>query len=337
MCSHRAVDLKAIARTAMEKYGFNARFPESVLREVSAMRASILQDYRNAARDLRTTLWSSIDNHDSMDLDQLEYGEVGGNGDIHILIAIADVDSYVRKDSQTDRFAAHNGTSVYTGVEIFPMLPDQLSKGITSLLPGRERLALVIEYTVRPDGSVFHGGIFWAIVSNKARLIYEEIGDWLEGISGVPDAVRDVSGLEEQIRLQNEAARRMRTYRMDHGALDLDTLEAQAVVEDGTVKDLVIQRQNSARTIIEEFMVAANGTLVDFLGRAGVPMIQRVVRIPKHWDGIVETAAVRGVNLPAGPDAKALSAFLIRQKVIDPERFPDLCLTVVELQVPAGT
>jgi exoribonuclease-2 len=318
----------------MEKYGFDAGFPKSVAREVSAMTEMKLQDGPVDISDLRSLLWSSIDNHDSMDLDQLEFCERDAGGEIKVKVAIADVDFYVPKESQTDRHAAFNGTSVYLGIENFPMLPDKLSKGITSLLPGRDRMAVVIEYSVLPDGSFQKGTIYRALVCNKAKLIYEKIGDWLEGTGPIPQTIREVPGLNEQIHLQSEAARLLKKFRMERGALDIDTLEAEAVVEGGSVKDIVIRKKNMARTIIEEFMVAANGTMVFFLGKAGMPMIQRVVRVPKYWNEIIMTAAAHGEKLPSEPDVKALAKFLDKQKAADLERFPDLSLTIVKLLGP---
>jgi VacB/RNase II family 3'-5' exoribonuclease len=334
MKNHRTVDLKAIAGNAMMKYGFEPLFPNSVLREVAGINVKTLPDNPENTKDLRMLLWSSIDNYDSMDLDQMEFVKRGQNGEIQVMVAIADVDAYVRKYSQADQHAAHNGTSVYTGIETFPMLPDKLSKGITSLLPGQDHMAIVIEYVVLPDGDVRHGDIYRAMVSNKAKLIYEEAGDWLDGVAAIPQSVRDVPGLEEQVHLQSEAAQRLKKYRMEKGALDLETIEANPIMEQGFVKDLVVQKKNMARSIIEEFMVAANGTMVDYLGKAGIPMIQRVVRMPKYWDEIVITAATYGEKLPAEPDSLALSAFLNRQKEADPESFPDLSLTVVKLIGP---
>ena len=335
MKPHHPIDLKAIAVNAMRKYGFEPRFPDSVVREVNALPAATHPPIQKDTKDLRMLLWSSIDNYDSLDLDQLEYCERGRNGDIMVKIAIADVDAYVPKQSKTDLHAAHNGTSVYTGVETFPMLPDKLSKGITSLLPDQDRRATVIEYTVLTDGSFRPGEVYRALVSNRGKLVYEEIGDWLEGTSPTPPAVREIPGLEDQLHLQAEAMRRLKKNRREQGALELNTIEAQAIVEeDGIVRDLVIQRQNMARCLIEEFMVAANGTMVTFLGNAGIPMIQRVVRVPKYWDEIVSTAATLGGKLPAEPDAKALAKFLIQQKAADPERFPDLSLTVIKLLGP---
>jgi VacB/RNase II family 3'-5' exoribonuclease len=329
-----AIDLKAIAYSTMEKYGFKPRFPKKVLREVEALFADELIDSQEDARDLRELLWSSIDNPDSLDLDQLEICEQGPGDEIFVRVAIADVDLFVPRKSRTDRHAAHNGTSVYTGVETFPMLPDRLSTNISSLLPGQDRLAVVIEYTVLPDGSTRQGDIFRARVINKAKLVYDDVGDWLAGIGPLPAVIREVHGLEDQVRLQAEAARRLNLHRMAKGALDLETLEPRAVVEEGLVKNLVIEEKNPARSLIEEFMVAANETLVHRLETAGFPMIQRVVRVPKYWDKIVDTAARYGEILPPGPDSRALALFLNRRRAADPDHFPDLSLTVVKLMGP---
>ena len=330
----RTVDLPAIANHAMQQYGFEAHFPRAVLAEVAAVEDGAVPPGRRGVRTCTALLWSSIDNWDSMDLDQIEYCERGARGEILVRVAIADVDLYVSQDTATDRHASHNGFSVYTGVVTYPMLPDELSKGASSLLPGGDRMAVVIEYAVLPDGSVRPGDLYPARVRNHAKLVYEEVGAWLEGTGEVPATVRDTPGLEAQLRLQLEAMRLLRHRRHEQGALELETVEAEPVLEDGVVRDLVVQRQNLARCLIEEFMVAANGTMVAFLERADLPMLQRVVRVPRYWARIVETAAEYGETLPEDPDARALAAFLLRRRAADPDRFPDLSLTVIKLLGP---
>jgi ribonuclease R len=290
MKRHATTDLKAIAWSAMEKYGFNPAFPPAVIREVDAIHETAPSD-EGEALDLRSLLWSSIDNSDSEDLDQIEYCEQTMDGSVHVRVAIADVDAYVPKNSKADQYANHNGTSVYLDIEVFPLFPDRLSKGITSLLPGRDHRAIVTEYTVTTEGRFVPGIVYRALVRNKAKLVYEEVGDWLEGTGKIPAAIRDTPGMEDQIRLQDKTAQMLKERRLADGALDLDTIEPKAVIENGTVREIVVIKKNPARSIIEEFMVAANGTLVKFLGGAGVSMIQRIVRVPKYWDEIVLTAA----------------------------------------------
>ncbi|HVP96344.1 RNB domain-containing ribonuclease [Methanoregula sp.] len=328
------IDLRTIAWRAMEKYGFVARFPPPVMDEVNGMQERIFAGCPEETCDLRHLLWSSIDNHDSQDLDQLEYCERTPEGAIRVKVAIADVDSYVHQHSPTDEYAAHNGTSVYTGVITFPMLPERLSYGITSLLQDRDRLAVIIEFVVNRDGSFTPKEVYRGLVRNRAKLVYEKVGDWLDGTGPIPPAIKDIPGLEEQVRLQNETAQLLRTFRRAQGALEFDTLEAEVVMENGEVRGLVTRTPDPARALIEEFMVAANGTMVARLGAAGVPMIQRVVKTPRNWAGILLTAAALGETLPDKPDAKALARFLARQKAVDPLHFPDLSLTIIKLLGP---
>jgi exoribonuclease-2 len=329
------IDMNAIARDAMRRYGFAADFSAEVSREVKAIREEeAVERSLSGARDLQGLLWSSIDNADSLDLDQLEYVERGADGEIIVKVAIADVDLFVPRGSQTDGHAANNGNSVYTGVETFPMLPERLSTDISSLKSGVTRMAIVVEYAVLKNGDIRQGEICRARVMNKAKLVYEEVGAWLEGKGSMPEALVRIPGLEAQVRLQDEAAERLKAFRMEQGALELESLETRVVKENGIVVALVLPQENRAQYIIENFMIAANRTVMDRLGKAGMLSIQRVVRIPKNWAGIVELAASLQMRLPLEPSARELSKFLLKRKAADPFRFPDLSLAVVKLLGP---
>lgn len=335
MSAYHDIDLHAIARRAMQRYGFEYEFSRGVIREVEQLDLPRMLASRQAGRaDLRSLLWSSIDNADSLDLDQLEYAERGSDQEIRIKVAIADVDLFVPRGCEADRYAEHNATSVYTGVETFPMLPLQLSADMTSLQAGVDRAAIVIEFSVSRDGNVRRGKIYPALVHNRAKLVYEEVGAWLEGKGPAPQAFTDIPGLQEQVRLQDEAAERLRNFRMDKGALELETLEARTVMKDDMVAGLVLPSEDRAHHLIENFMIAANGTVMAFLEKARVPVIQRIVRVPKNWLGIVALAADLGTGLPAEPDVKALAKFLLKMKAADPGHFPDLSLAVVKLLGP---
>jgi VacB/RNase II family 3'-5' exoribonuclease len=332
MPSESPYDLSAIVHQVMANYGFVVRFPPAVLRETQSL---IKYEYSAASdpsvRDLRDILWSSIDNVDSRDLDQIEFCQRAPNREIRVWVAIADVDHYVPKGSLVDEHASHNGASVYTGVEIFPMLPERLCTDISSLNPDEDRLVVVTEFFVLRDGDVRPGEIFRAIVRNKAKLVYEEIGEWLEGEHEKPEIVGRLEGLEEQLRLQDEAADRLHKFRMERGALELETIEPRTVMKDGTVQDLVLVYKNRARYIIENFMIASNGAMVDFLTKNGRAHIHRIVRRPERWPQIRDIAATFGDELPEEPDARALSEFLIRRRQADADRFPDLSLTIIKL------
>jgi len=331
MKHRRHPDLKEIARDAMKLYGFSPRFPDYVLRETEKVSGIISYGKVSGAADLRHLLWSSIDNFDSEDLDQIEFCEEKEDGIINVKVAIADVDYYVPKGSGIDQHASYNCTAVYTGVETFFMIPFQLCGNISSLLPDKDCMALIAEYDVFPDGSIESVGIYRAVVSNKAKLVYEEVGSWIENKGRVPEMIGKIPGLKDQILLQYKASLRLRKFRMESGALDLETPEARPVMRGSEVIDIVSLRQNEAHRIIEELMIAANRTSVGFLMNAGVPMIHRVVKIPEKWDIIREFVSGHGGNLPGSPDSKELGKFLLKQRLKYPETFPDLSLTIVKL------
>ena len=134
-------------------------------------------------------LWSSIDNDDSQDLDQIEVAEEADDGTIRIQVAIADVDETVRQGGAIDTHAAHNTTSVYTGVTVFTMLPQALSYDATSLKQDADRLAVVIAFRVKADGTLGEERVFRALARNKAKLAYPGLADWLAGKAAVPERV----------------------------------------------------------------------------------------------------------------------------------------------------
>jgi VacB/RNase II family 3'-5' exoribonuclease len=334
MADFRKIDLKAIARKAMLKYGFEPEFSPAAISAVNSLEDRLPEMAGKKVIDLRGMLWSSIDNADTEDFDQIEYCERKESGEILVRVAIADVDAFVQKGSAIDMHAHKNTTSIYTGIELYPMLPFHLSQNLTSLIAGQDRLAIVIELFVLKEGNVRSGKIYRALVKSKAKLVYEEVGAWLDGTGPMPKAISGTPGLEEQVRLQDEASQRLGDYRAGQGALDLQTIEAKAVIQNEEILDLLIVEDDRAKRIIENFMIGANGVMSKFLENARIPTIQRVVRVPKYWDEIVDVAKARNFKLPATPDAKALSEFLAREKKADPERFSDLSLTIVKLLGP---
>ena len=328
-------DLRSAARDAMIAHGFSPDFPNAVREEIKFLREPHLSTTPAAAsREMRHLLWSSIDNKTSRDLDQIEFAERSDNGGIRLLIAIADVDALVAQGSATDDHASGNTTSVYTGVAVFPMLPERLSEDLTSLNEGTDRLAIVIEMEVALDGSTTHESVYRALVRNQAKLVYERVGDWLDGFTPAPQKILSIPGLELQVRLQGEAAVRLKALRRRNGALDLESVEAQPIVVDGRVIELKKTERNSARDIIENFMVAANTVMARYLAGRGIPAIRRVVRKPKRWDRLVALAAEMGHVLPPEPDPVALAEFLAIRKATDGASFADLSLSVVKLLGP---
>jgi len=328
-----AFDLQNRARRAVLELGFLPDFPPDAEAQVATLQRAA-PPRPSDVEDLRGLLWSSIDNPESMDLDQLEWAEARPDGSVRLLVAIADVDALVPEGTPLDRRAGANTASLYTGAAVFPMLPRPLSEDLTSLLPDVERLSVVIDYRVLPDGSVTEGAVRRARVRNRAKLSYPEVGPWLQDEAPVPPRVAAVAGLEEQLRIQDRATRALRAARERHGALALRTLEPRPVMSDGRVLDLEAIPDSRSRELIEDLMVAANGVMARFLDDAHRSSLARVVRKPKRWDRIVSLAQGLGTSLPAEPDGVALSRFLQQQRTRDPLHFPDLSLAVVKLLGP---
>jgi VacB/RNase II family 3'-5' exoribonuclease len=327
------IDLQATAKQVMLAHGFHPDFPPQITEQLAELKAHPPQiEPGHDVRDLRNLLWSSIDNDTSKDLDQIEVAERLPNGDIKVLIAIADVDAFVFKHSAIDDHAAAETTSVYTGVRIFPMLPEELSTGATSLLENADKLSVVTEFTVDAKGSVSSSGVYRAIVRNKAQLAYNGVGGWLDGTSQAPPKVAASTELQAQLKLQNQAAQALRKQRYQNGALNLETTEVTPVIIDQQIVDVAKQEENPATDLIEDFMIAANGVIARLLEK--VSSLRRIVKTPKRWDRIVQLAAEHGAKLPSDPDSKALNDFLLQRKAADPDHFADVSLAVIKLIGP---
>jgi VacB/RNase II family 3'-5' exoribonuclease len=324
-------DLGIVVRKALHNDGFEPELDDASRAELASLHpAPIPPDLR----DLRGLLWSSVDNTDSRDLDQIEFAEALPDGGIRLLVGVADVDVLVTKGSAIDGHANRNATSVYTGVAVFPMLPERISTGLTSLNQGEDRAIVVVEIVLNADGTPRSHDVYRAVAVNRAKLSYDDVGAWLEGRGALPAMVAGTPGLESQLWLQDRAAGLLKTQRVRAGALEFETVEATAVTENGKVQSLAVTRKNRARDLIEDFMIAANVAIARYLAEQNRSAIRRVVRVPKRWSRIVDIAATYAVALPAEPDPKSLADFLAARRAADPLRFADLSLSIVKLLGP---
>ena len=319
--------LKDIAWQAMRDRGFEPDYPADAVAQIKSTAPFTTTDGR---RDLRDRLWCSIDNDDSRDLDQLTVAERRGDA-IGVLVAIADVDALVPRDSPVDRHAATNTTSVYTAADVFAMLPEELSTDLTSLNPDVDRAAVVVDMTVSPEGEVGGAEVYLATVRNHVQLAYPAVGAWLEGDAAAPEALTRVSGLAENLQLQASAAGALKELRHRRGALTLDTAEGRPVFAGDEVRDIAVQQRSRASELIEDFMIAGNSSVARFLERHGFCSVRRIVRIPERWPRIVALAAETGTRLPDTADHRALEQWLRAQKAKEPSRFAELSLSVVKL------
>ena len=315
----------------MKERGFLPDFSRAALNELEKIQ-QVDWGVEAHKKDLRHLLWASIDNDDSQDLDQLTVAEALPDNKVKILVAVADVDALVKKNSAIDEHARQNTTSVYTAGKTFPMLPERLSTDLTSLNYQEDRPAIVIEMMISDEGEIKSSDIYHATVRNHAKLAYNSVAAWLEGKGPAPgQAVAVDPSLAENLRGQDRVAQKLRSQRHQRGALDLQTLEARPIFAGDEIHDLQVDETNRAKEIIEDFMIASNDVTARFLHGKQVASLRRVVRSPKRWDRIVEIAAQHNSQLPPEPDSRALARFLTEQKAADPLRFPDLSLSVIKL------
>lgn len=355
-------DLAGAALDEMHAAGFKPEFGAGIAEQIEGIRDQLAKPQpEQGVEDLRAFGWSSIDNDTSRDLDQIEYAERVGTaeGGIHLRIAVGDVAASVAKGSPIDKHAQAQTQTIYTAVKNFPMLPFDLSTDLTSLNEDADRLAVMMSFTVAPNGLVSDEKVSRAMVRNRAQLAYSRVGPWLENAaSGVVDdnifSLRSDSAregnatsdgmsqsmplaqnwLSEQLKMQDEAAQALHKARVENGALEFHRSEADPVVADGRVIDVQEATQNRAMNLIEDLMVAANGVMARTLRHGGRSGLQRVVRIPVRWDRIVALAAEHGGELPSAPDSVALNNFLETQRKSDSIHYPDLAVAVIKLMGP---
>jgi VacB/RNase II family 3'-5' exoribonuclease len=331
--SAHTFDLVASASAEMLREGFHPDPPDGADAQLAEIRAAQPASPQPDLRDMRTLLWSSIDNDTSRDLDQIELAERVSNG-IRIMVAVADVSAAVHKDTPLDRHAADQTETVYTAMRNFPMLPTELSTDLTSLNENEDRAAVVVECVVDPSGQVQQTNIYRALVRNHAQLAYSHVGPWLEGKSSPDAKVAASPDLQQQLKLQDEAAVALHAQRVRMGALEFSRAEADPVVVDGKLQSIRTAFHNRATDLIEELMIATNETMARTLRTAKRSCIRRVVRSPERWSRIVELVGRHGTVLPAQPDSAALNKFLQAQRAADAVHYPDLSLSIIKLMGP---
>jgi exoribonuclease II len=356
----RGFDLARAAIEELHGAGFRPEFGPGVQEQVSEIERGIAHGHdAKTAADLRGMSWSSIDNDTSKDLDQIEVAERVTTG-IRLHVAVGDVAAAVAKGSPVDEHAQNQTQTVYTAVKNFPMLPLELSAGLTSLNENEDRLAIMMSFTVTSNGVLEDEIVSRALVRNRAQLAYSRVGPWLDAgrkdtenvvhlrsdsarehasdeaaLSKMNDSSRlSACWLAEQLKLQDEATAALHRTRISAGALDFHKAEAEPVLVDGHIASVHEVTQNRAMHLIEDLMVAANGVMARALRKGGRSGLQRVVKTPERWNRIIALAQLKGTTLPEQPDSVELNKFLQAQRESDPDHYPNLAVAVIKLMGP---
>ena len=333
--------LSALAYSAMIERGLKPEFGVEALNQLKLIQKNAVDITNHKSgdhhfieddiQDQTDLLWCSIDNDDSKDLDQLTVCKALKDGSMVVMVAIADVDSLVPRNSPLDQHAKDNTTSVYTSARVFPMLPNELSTDLTSLNFDSPRNAIVCEMHFDSAGPELGYSIYRSKVVNRCKLAYDAVSDWLENNGPLPEAASHVKHMDQQLQDQDKWAQKLRALRHAAGALEFQSIQPRALFKNDVISELREQPHNRARQLIEEFMVAANGCIARFLAAKGYACIRRVVRSPEKWQRIVKVAAQYGEHLPSEPNSTALEHFLAKRHRAEPLTFPDLSLVIVKL------
>ena len=290
---------------AVRKFDLPHEFSRKAVAAAQALPDSVQPKDLEGRKDLRALEFVTIDGETAKDFDDAVLARREGKG-WRLWVAIADVSHYVRPGDALDRDARERGTSVYFPRRVIPMLPEKLSNGLCSLNPNVERLAMVCEMAITPQGEVARYEFYAGVIRSKARLTYTEV--WNRLSSG--KAPENLATLYELFHaLFAERSRR--------GAIDFDTLETRMIFDArGKIERIVPEKRNDAHRIIEECMLAANVSAGHFLAARKQPVLYRVHDVPAadKVAALREFLAELGLQLPGGeiPQPKDYARLLER-------------------------
>jgi ribonuclease R len=265
--------------TIVHKQGLPYRFPAETLQQAGEVPDRVVEGDLVGREDLRDLTVVTIDGETARDFDDAVAVSMESGGRIRLWVSIADVGHYVAEGCPLDKEAFERSTSVYFPGRCIPMLPESLSNGICSLNPGVDRLTLTAEMVFDRQGARVASRFYPSAIRSRARLTYTEVRDMVVNmdqavIDRFPEVFRHLEVMKE-LALQLTAMRRRR------GSLDFDLPEAEVVLDlRGRPEDIVRSERTLAHRMIEEFMLAANEAVADFLAGRKAPLLYRVHEPP---------------------------------------------------------
>ena len=296
-------------KAVIQNFDLREDFPPEVLAEAERIPRKIPAQTLKAREDFRGLPVFTIDGADAKDFDDAIHLERLPQGGYRVGVHIADVAHYVREGSPLDREAYERATSVYLPGKVLPMLPEKISNGVCSLVPGEDRLVLSVLVELGERGEVRGHRIVQGVVHSKARLTYGQVEELLGG-GRLPE---DAHFLEDDVRELYRLTRHLKQQRLASGALDFDTREVKVDFDEGGHLHLIPIREGEARSLIEELMLLANRLVARHLDERGVPTLYRVHEDPvaDRYKNLVEALSRMGYQLPAGePDPAAMQRVL---------------------------
>ncbi len=297
-------DPETETRAVVVKYGLHDEFPPEVLREAEKIATRIPKTALKGRLDLRSRNVFTVDGADAKDFDDAIHIEPLDGGRFRVGVHIADVSHYVKAGGPLDTEAFERATSVYLPGHVLPMLPEHLSNGVCSLVPGEDRLTLSAMIEVNADGDVLDYQLTPSVIHSQARLTYDEVQAYSEARGVLPEHARRVEG---DLHLLLKLTSRMRQKRLRAGSLDFQMREVKVDVDREGNLHLIPIREETARGMIEDLMLLANQVVARYLLEKNAPALYRVHEEPTHQRfAEVSTALARmGITLGDSPTPQA--------------------------------
>ena len=288
---------------ALARYDFEPSF----LRDVLSQCRDLPQTVETPAgrEDLTSVPYVTIDGEMTRDFDDALFGKEVDGGWM-LSIAIADVSHYVTKGSALDKAAQRRGTSVYLPGKTVPMLPEALSNGLCSLMPGQNRLAVVLDVWMDKKGTVSKTHLRRAVIRSAQRLTYNEVFSWSEGAFPVS------SGVESSLKVLWGAYQALSALREQRGQLEFDDREPKLETHEDGSSSIGWTRRNDSHKLVEEMMLLANQCVAQKLqeGKVGAFFRHQPMPDAEDWENVSEWATSRGLSMPEQPSMKALAALV---------------------------
>ena len=303
---HLAPGMEIVA--AIRAHNLPHEWPAAVEREAAAIPDTVQPEQMLGREDVRSLPLVTIDGSDARDFDDAVYARADKHG-WTLWVAIADVSAYVKPGAPLDVEAAKRGTSVYFPRQVIPMLPEKLSNGLCSINPNVDRLCMVCEMRVGPDGEVEKSRFFEGVMRSQARLIYEDVADMLEPEAQARGKNPVAPSLIPHLQALRDVYRALFKAREKRGAIDFDTTETRIVFSgERKIERIEPIRRNIAHRLIEECMVAANVQAAMLAERNKVPTLYRVHERPDPLKvaTLREFLSGRAIVLGGGDEPQAL-------------------------------
>jgi len=306
---------------AIQSHAIPNTWPEGALAEAEALSDSVREEDKEHRVDLRHLPFVTIDGADARDFDDAVLCEKRSGGGWRLSVAIADVSHYVPCESHLDNEAVKRGNSVYFPDYVVPMLPEAISNGLCSLNPKVDRLCMVCEMTLSPEGKITSYKFYEGVMHSQARLTYNQVWEILQAEGDDQHPLRrEFSHVLPQLHRLHKLYKVLRTARDERGAIDFETTETQIVFnEDRKIERIVPVQRNDAHKIIEECMLCANVCTARFLEKHKIPCLYRVHQGPteEKLANLREFLAELGLGLGGGSEPSSADFQALMQTVQD--------------------